>query len=169
MDWERQPCSNDQFTRNEGRQIANALDSGNLGWAQQMINRDMDMLRGQPCEQEKLLHAIELYDRKGVGADIEVYRDNYNRVNWQVSDNRPMPYNGQSPCDRYQNYPCRPPQPEYRPYYEGRNYGYQGRDYGYQRPDPGAAIVEGLAIGMGAAIGQQIIRGAFGGGHHRYR
>lgn len=160
MDWERQGCSNDQFTRNEGRQIANALDNGNVGWAQEMLTRDMGMMRGQPCAQEKLLHAIELYDQKGIGADIQVYRDNYNRVNWQITDNRrmPMPYGEQNPCYPCQNYPERR-QPEYRPYYEGR-------DYGYRRPDPGSAIVEGLAIGAGVAIGQQIMRGAFGR-HHR--
>lgn len=165
MSWEQGSRSRDDFAT-EARQIAEILDGGNVGIAEQVLSKDLQTLRSRPADQDQLLSMVDRFDRKGFGADLQILEDRSARVIMNGYEGPRFPYGGQSyPVgDRqypYQEFPVQQSQydrnAQYNPYYENRSVVIVE-----QRPDAASRVLEGVAIGVGAAIGKEVIDSVFG-------
>lgn len=56
----------------EGRILGAMLDSGNFVFAQQRLQADLYQLRPDRYAQNLLLNNVNLYDRKGIGSDLQL-------------------------------------------------------------------------------------------------
>ena len=139
----------------EASRVSQKLDHNDVNGAHESMRRDIYQLQNDPRAQQEFIDMVNRYDQKGVGADLNVFRDNYGREQWQIS--APNYGDGRNPYPQQYPYPQGQP-PEYpRP-----------RPYPVPvRPDPGTAIIDGVAAGAGIAIGSAILGGIFNG--HRRR
>jgi hypothetical protein len=156
---------NDQYAYREAHHVAEMLDRGNIGVADQMLRNDLYQMN--PRDQHFFLQMINSMERKGFGADLQVIMLPDGRETYSIVP-PPAAY-GYGDRDRY---PC--PDRQYQVQYPYQQMPYE-RPMNMpqvivepQRPDPGAALVEGLAIGVGAGLGSALINRAFGGEHRNY-
>lgn len=142
----------------EACRVASELDRNDTYRAQDHLRQDLYQLQNDPRAQHEFLNMVNRYDRKGMGADLNIYRDQYGREQWQISS----PYGGDG---RYypQPMPMPMPVPEV-PVPVPVPVPYPNRPV-----NPGEAIIDGIATGVGVGLGREIIRDIFRGGdnHHR--
>lgn len=160
----------DQYTVREAHHVAEMLDRGNVGAADQMLRNDLYQMN--PREQHFFLQMINSMERKGCGADLQIRMLPDGRETYAIIP----PAAAYGYGDRYPGYQ----DPRYQVQYPYQQMPYE-RPLNVpqvivqqQRPDPGAALVEGLAVGVGVGLGSALINRALGGNrnyyeHRRYR
>lgn len=133
----------------EARNVARELDRGDIRDAQEMMRRDLYQLQNDPRAQHQFINMVNQMDRKGIGADLLVTRNQNGQEQWQIT---PPNYGYNNGYDR--NYPIPPAQPLPRPdvvVVEPR------------RESPGEKFVDGLATGAGVGIGLGVMDRLIGG------
>lgn len=159
---------NDHYMLREAHEVAEALDRGNIGCAEQRLRSDLYSMQ-DPYDQHRFLSMVNQMDHKGYGADLQIQRGPDGREFWNIVPSEyqqqyrggcQQPYQGgyERPCPE-RNYPYQQYQPPYQqnPYYDRPLP--QQEVIIQNRRDPGEAIVEGLAIGIGVAVIGQALRG----------
>jgi hypothetical protein len=153
---------NGENTNREAHHVADLLDRGNAGEAENRLRNDLYSLQNDPRGQHEFLNRVSQMDRKGYGADLQIQRGPDGSEYWNIV---PAQYNQQNnyPGDYQRPRPYTPPPNFPPPYYPEPRPSYPPPPEN-RRPDPGTAILEGLAIGVGAAV----INRAINGGHNNY-
>lgn len=154
---------NDQHLWRDAHHVAELLDTGNYSRAEQKLRHDLYQMQNDPREQHAYLNMITSMERRGFGADLQIQLLPDGREAWRIIRPAQNPYERSYPCPSRQ---CRVQYPyEQQPYHRPNTI--PDVVVMERRPDPGAAILEGIAIGVGMEVGRQVINRALGG-HHNY-
>jgi hypothetical protein len=150
----------------EARNVSERLDRNDVYGAQEAMRQDLYQLQNDPRAQHDFINMVNRYDRKGVGADLNIYRGPNGMEQWQITP--PNYGNGRNPYPGDGRYPYPQPIPMPMPMPPEIPVPVPV-PVPVPRRDPGEVIVDGIATGAGIAIGAKIMGEIFGHGHDRHR
>ncbi|MBX9687421.1 MAG: hypothetical protein K2X27_12010 [Candidatus Obscuribacterales bacterium] len=165
-----------QSMSREAHHVAEFLDRGDTQRAEQMLRNDLYRLADDPRAQHSFLNMVQQMERENCGADLQIQRGPNGQEFWNITppvyDSR-RPYPQDLPCPQPMPYPEARPYPSETMPYPGRN-PYPSEPLPYparypSRPSAGEQILEGVALGVGVAVGAELINRALGGNRHEHR